>query len=165
MGVVAKKSVAITARDAKIISKGAIAKGMLEEAVGVAVIASGDSATSTYHIASVPSNARMSEILLTSPDIGTTTTADVGLYQTTENGGAVVDADFFVAAQTLKDGALAGLNVVHGNVITNANAEKMLWEMLPGVTADTGRMYDIVLTLVGAADAAGNVVVKVRYAV
>lgn len=107
----------------------------------------------------------MSEILLSSPDIGTTTTVDVGLNQTPENGGAVVDADFFIAAQTLKDGAISNVNVLHGNVVTIANAEKMLWEMLPGVTADTGRMYDIVLTLAGAADAAGNVLVKVRYAV
>lgn len=165
MGVVSKKSVAITARDAKQISKGAIAKGALQEAIGVAVIASGDSATSTYRLASVPSNARMSELLLTAPDIGTTTTANVGLYETTENGGAVVDADFFIAAQTLKDGAISNLNVLHGNVITNANAEKMLWEMLPGVTTDPGRLYDVVLVLAADADAAGNVIAKVRYAV
>jgi hypothetical protein len=61
---------------------------------------------------------------ISAPDIGTTTTADVGLYKSTRDGGAVVDADFFKAAVVLNAGAIAKSEVVNGNVITLANSEK-----------------------------------------
>jgi hypothetical protein len=164
MGVVTTKSKFITNRDAGTLSNSNYAKGMMIESLGVASAASGDSVGSKYVMCQVPSNARMSELLVTAPDIGTTTAGDIGLYDTTANGGAVVDADFFTAAFVLNAGAVANSNVCHGNIVTLANSEKMIWELL-GLTSDPNKHYDIVVTLTGAADAAGAIHVKARYAV
>jgi hypothetical protein len=164
MGVVTTKSKVITNRDAGTLSNSNIAKGNVLEALGVVSAVSGDSIGSKYIFAQVPSNARMSEVLVTAPDIGTTTAADIGLYDTTANGGAVVDADFFTAAFVLNAGAVANSNVAHGNVITLANSEKMLWELL-GLTSDPCKHYDIAATLTGAADAAGAIHMKARFTV
>jgi hypothetical protein len=62
-------------------------------AVATAAITSGDDIASTYRMFRVPSNAVMTDLKIYSPDIGTTTIADIGLYAA--DGGAVVDADFF----------------------------------------------------------------------
>ena len=165
MAVVNNKSNAITSIDAKELVNSNILDGQLRALVGCAVIASGDSATSTYRIGQIPSNARVSQIIVSHPDIGTTTTADVGLYDTSGNGGAVVDADFFAAAYSLKDGAGHGIDVTHRATAFPYNkCDKMLWEAL-GLSADPKKMYELALTLVGAADAAGDVAVKAYFTI
>lgn len=166
MAVVTTKSAVITNRDSspKVISNANLAKGALQEFVGVCAVASGDSVGSKYLFGAIPSNARMSELKVYCPDIGTTTAMDVGLYRTTDDGGAVVDADFFSAAVVLNAGAVNGTEITHGNVISVANAEKMLWQAL-GLAADPKVNYDVVGTLTGAADAAGSVALKGRYAI
>lgn len=164
MGVVTVRSKAITERDAKRLANGNIASSEVKEFVGVAAITSGDDIASKYLMGSIPSNARMSELLLSSPDIGTTTAANIGLQETTENGGAVVDADFFSAALSLKDGALAKANVLNGNVQTLANSEKMIWELL-NLAKDPCKQYDVVIALTAAADASGTVSMIGRYTV
>lgn len=163
MGVVTTKSKLVTNRDSKVISNSNYAKANLQEAVGYCAVANGDSTGSKLILAQVPSNARISDVLLTCADIGTTTAGDVGLYRTTDDGGAVVDADFFKAAQSFKDGALADAQVAFGNVITHALAEKMIWELL-NLSADPNLVYDVVITLTGDADAAGGILAKIRYA-
>lgn len=163
MAVVNNKSNAITAIDAKELVNSNILDGQLRALVGCAVIASGDSATSTYRIGQFPSNARVSQVILSHPDIGTTTTADVGLYDVA--GGAVVDADFFAAAYSLKDGAAYGIDVTHrATGFAHNECDKMLWEAL-GLSSDPKKMYELALTLVGAADAAGDVAVKAYFTI
>jgi len=167
MAVVTVKSTQITNRDAtpSVLNNGRTARGEVKHARGVVAIANGDSATSKYLACSIPSNAVVIAVRLSSPDIGTTTAADVGLYQTTANGGAVVDADFFGSAVSLSGGAINKSDVTHeAAVYTIANAEKPVWEAL-ALTADSLRDYDVALTLTGAADAAGSVLVEVDYAV
>lgn len=120
---------------------------------------------STYRFVRVPSNAVITQVLLYSDDIGTTTTADFGLYRTAEDGGAVVDADFFASAVSLKDGALTASDITHESGVFNIDdAEKPLYTAL-GLSADPMLDYDIVATLTGASDAAGTVTLKVRYTV
>src|SRR5690554_6656324 len=106
MAVVTTKSQAITNRDAtpKVINDARVTKGDLVEAVDVAELANGDSIGSKIILCSVPSNARISQVLLSCDAISTTGAADVGLYDTTENGGDAVDADFFASAQDLTSG-------------------------------------------------------------
>lgn len=166
MAVVTKKSTAITNRDAtpRVISNPGAARGMVMGFLATAAIASGDSAASKILFGSIPSNAVVRSLKVSAPDIGTTTTMDLGLYRTTDDAGAVVDADFFVAALSLKDGAIADSEQAFGNVITKPNVEKRVWELL-GLASDPSIVYDVVGTLVGAADAAGDVVVKAEYAV
>lgn len=165
MAVVTVKSTVITNRDAtpKTVNNAHLAQSPIRETSGVCAIANGDSVNSKYIFCSVPSNAKMSELRVKAPDIGTTTTGHFGLYKTTEDGGAVVDADFFKATQSLKDGAI-DTDLVAGNVLSVANHEKRLWDAL-GLSSDPNIWYDIVLTLDGAADAAGSVSVQAKYTV
>lgn len=126
-------------------------------------IANGDSATSTIRVLRVWSGWRIEEVLISSPDIGTTTAADIGLYKVAADGGAVVDADFFASALSLSGGAHVKVDITREQaVITPANADTRIWEQL-GLTADPQIWYDVTLTLTGAADAAGVGDLTVRY--
>lgn len=138
--------------------------GMMQAVVGTLECGTGDLG-STYRMVQVPSNCRIDQILLYSDDLGTTGLADIGVYQTTENGSAVVDADFFASAVDMKAAALNGTDVTHESTVYGLeDAEKPLWQAL-GLTADSNRMYDIVLTTTEAFQAAGTITLKVRYAV
>lgn len=164
--VVTVKSLLITNRDATpAVIKSRILQGAtVHHCRGVVAIANGDSATSKYLFFAVPSNAVPISVRVTAPDIGTTTTMDIGLYKVTRDGSAVVDADAFTAAKVLNAGAIAKSESVAGNLQTVANSEKMLWELL-GLTSDPQIPYDVVGTLVGAADAAGSVLIEMEYVV
>ena len=164
MAVVTVKSTQITNRDASpsVINDSAYAKGIMKKAVGEAVITSGNSIASIYVLCSIPSNAVVSSVLVSSPDIGTTTTGHFGLYKTTAQGGAVVDADFFKATVSLKDGAIAKSEVAFGNVMTYANSYKKVWQHL-ALAADPQINYDVCLTLDAAADGTGTIMVEVQY--
>lgn len=166
MAVVTLKSSAITSRDTPELANANIMDGKMRGFVGKCALSNGDSANSILIFASVPSNARIHELKLSAPDIGTTTTMDLGLYRTTADGGAVVDVDFFGSAISLKDGAINASDVTHeaAGAFALDDSEKMIWEAL-GLSADPGIMYDIAGTLVGAADAAGDVVLKGQYAI
>lgn len=168
MAVVTTKSSQITNRDATpaVLSNGRLTGVPVRQTRGKVSIANGDSATSKFLVCSIPSNAIPVDVRVTAPDIGTTTAADVGLYQTTANGGAVADVDFFASALALNAGALAKSSIINENsaVCTPANSEKPVWELL-GLTSDPRRDYDVVLTLTGAADAAGDVLVEVDYVI
>lgn len=169
MAVVTVKSGPITKRDSvpSQLSNSAVARGNAKEFAGVAEVSNGDSIGSKYLMGSVPSNARMSELKLYSDDIGTTTIADFGLYEPTQpNGtaGDVVDADFFASAVSLKDGALNGVDITHGSAANPIEkSEMMLYEAL-GLSADPQINYDVVATLTAAADAAGTIALKGKYA-
>lgn len=165
MAVVTTKAGPITNRDAspKVLSNAAVAAGVLKEAVGTVESVSGDSIGSEYIFASIPSNAVVSQVLLYCDDIGTTAAADIGLYKSTADGGAVVDADFFGSAVSLSGGALNGTDVTHESAVFGLeDAEKPLWEAL-GLASDPNLMYDVVATLTAASDAAGTIMLKVRY--
>ncbi|HRT83727.1 MAG TPA: hypothetical protein P5523_03730 [Bacteroidales bacterium] len=167
MAVVTTKSGGITNRDAspRVKNNAILTEGLLRENVGTVEVANGDSIASKYIMFQVPSNARVSQLLVWSDDIGTTTAGDIGLYQTTANGSAVVDADFFASALNLAGGALSAVDVVHESGVYDADdAEKPLWSAL-GLTADPNLFYDVVLTLTAAADAAGTFTLKGKYAI
>lgn len=164
MAVVTVKSTAITNRDATpaVPNNAHIQHGLLKECVATYEVATGDSSTSKYRMMQVPSNARISQLLLVSDDMGTATAADFGIYDTTENGGSVVDADFFSAAVSLNGGALSDSDITHGNAFGKEDAEKPLWEAL-GLTSDPKKYYDVVATLTADADAGGTLTLKLRY--
>lgn len=167
MAVVTTKSGHITNRDATpvVLNNAAVAGGRLMEAVGTVESVSGDSIGSKYIFCSVPSNCRISQVLLYSDDIGTTTISDFGIYRTTADGGAVVDADFLGSAVNISSGALNGTDITHESAVFGLeDAEQPLWQAL-GLSADPKVMYDVVGTLTAASDAAGTVMLKVRYAI
>jgi hypothetical protein len=164
MAVVAVKSTLITNADATpvVLNSPRVDGGSERVAVATAAITDTDSIASTYRMFRVPSNAVMTDLRIYSPDIGTTTITDIGLYAA--DGGAVADANFFADALSLKDGALNGVDVLHegGGFFTIANSGKELWDAL-GLTSDPGVLYDVTLTLTAAADATGTVKLVGRY--
>ena len=164
MAVVTRKSAAMTNRDAtpRVLNDSAVVNGHKKVAKGVVSLTSGDSSTSTYLICSLPSSAIPLSVKVSCPDIGTTATMDIGLYKSTSDGGAVVDADFFKAAVDIHSGALSKSEIVNGNVVTVANMEKRIWEHL-ALSADSGLTYDVVGTLAADTDAAGAVFVEIEY--
>ena len=165
MAVVAVKSTLITNADATpvVLNSPRVDGGFERIEVATADITSGDSIASTYRMFRVPSNAVMTDLRIYSPDIGTTTISDIGLYRTAKDGGAVQDADFFASALSLKDGALNGSDVLHeAAVFTIANSGKELWEAL-ALTSDPNVFYDVAFTLTAAADATGTVKLIGRY--
>lgn len=164
MAVVALKSTAITNSDATpaVFNSANIHKGNLRESQGIAAISNGDSVNSTYRVCRVNSSDRISSIRFWAPDIGTTTAANVGLYDTAANGGAAVSASLFAAGQALNAGPYVAVDITFSALAQNT-AEQRLWEVL-GLSADPMKAYDLTLTLSGAADAAGNVAVRVQYA-
>lgn len=164
MAVVTQKSTSITNLDAGDLNPDYKSRGVLREAVDTIELANGDSIASTYRMFRVWSGWRVSDIIVDSDDIGTTTAGDIGLYRTNADGGAVVDADFFASALVLNAGALSNSNVTHESAVVDvANKGKRLWEQL-GLTADPGLWYDVTLTLTAAADAAGTFTLRGRFA-
>lgn len=167
MAVVTVKSAAITNRDATpaVLNQGRTNGGRVRHARGVMTVTSGDSVGSKYIACSIPSNAVPISVRISSPDIGTTTTADVGLYQTTANGSAAADVDLFGSAVSVSGGAISKSEVIfESGVLTIANSEKAVWELL-ALSADSQRDYDVALTLTGAADGTGTLIVEVDFVV
>lgn len=167
MGVVNTKSGVITNRDAspRVINNSPAAAGQMRGFVGTCETTNTDSINSVYRFGQVPSNAVMHSLRVYSDDIGSNTVADFGLYDTTENGAAVVDQDFFGSAVSLKDGVLAGTDVVHeSGAYDAAEGEQPLWQAL-GLSADPKKNYDVCATLTVAADAAGTITCKGTYGI
>ena len=167
MAVVTVKSQQITDRDAtpKVISNARVNGAPVQHARGVVTVTATNDIGSKYLVASIPSNAVPVSLRLTGADIGAgAAAADIGLYRSTADGGAVVDADFFASAFSLAGGPFSkSEQLFESGVITVANSEtKAIWQHL-GLSADPNVMYDIVLTLTGAADATGAEMVEVDY--
>lgn len=163
MAVVAVKSTLITNADATpaVLNSPRVDGAFERVKVATVAITSGDNTGSVYRMFRVPSNAVVTDLRIYSPDIGTTTISDIGLYAA--DGGAVADADFFASALSLKDGALNGVDVLHeAAVFTIANSGKELWDAL-GLTSDPSVFYDVALTLTADADATATVKLIGRY--
>lgn len=164
MAVVSTKATAITNADAstQTLNRNILSGARLREAVGTIEAANGDSIGSKYFFARVPSNARISRVDLYC-DAVTSGAMDVGVYQTSQNGGAVVDADFFGSAVSIATAITVGTNITHESAAYGVeDIEKPLWEALD-LSADPGGHYDIVGTLTAATTAAGTVSLVVRY--
>lgn len=167
MAVVNLKGSAITNADNKVLSNSRVFRTQIQEAVGTIELANGDSIASTYRLCRVPSNARVSRVLL-SCDAITSGAADVGVYKTAKDGGAVVDVDFFASAQSIAS-ALVHTDITHeadpadaGVGWGHADVEKPIWQALQ-LPSDPGGEFDIALTLTAAAAAAGTVSLKVQF--
>jgi len=141
-----------------------IERGRIHRSQGSATIANGDSVGSIYVLCRVRSSDYVDRIRMVSADIGTTTAADLGLYPIASDGTVTTtatDADFFASAVVLNAGAVDSdvtfEAAAAGGLYTNS--EKRVWECL-GLSADPGVEYFVCLTLTGAADAAGTVLVR-----
>jgi len=155
------KSGFITNRDATPAVSTTSNPGQVFRAYGKVECAGGDLA-STYRFCEVPSNAKMVRCFYSCDDLGTSVTMNVGLYQTTGNGGAVVDQDFFASDLDVATAAVGITEITFERGATLIDeAEEPLWERL-GLSADSQRNYDVVAVSAGAA-ATGTMAVWVEY--
>lgn len=128
-------------------SPGVGGEGILREVAGVVATATDDSQNSIHRFCRLPSNARVSQVLLSCIAAGSAGAVDVGLYQTVERGGAVVDADLFGSAVALTSGNKDNLDVTYeSGEYTITESLKPLWEVL-GLTEDPCIEYDLATTI------------------
>jgi hypothetical protein len=149
-----------------VLSNASFAHSSEVETVGTLEIGVADLATSTYRFGSIPSNAKITEILLYTDvlDSGAGTFAvDIGLYETTVNGSAVVDADFFASAVLGLVTAINGTKVAF-EALDIAKAEQAIWQIL-ALASDPNKRYDVVATATGDSDTAGTMTLKIRYTI
>lgn len=163
MAVVTVKSSLITARDSG--GKSSLSTGprRLYDQADTVEVTNGDSIGSKFILGSVPSSASMRELLILCDAI-TAAAADFGLYRTTQDGGAAVDADLFGSAVSLATAITTGTNILHESGVHDiANLAKPLWHVL-GLSSDPQVMYDVVATLTAAATASGTLTARISYA-
>ena len=84
--------------------------------------------------------------------------ADLGLYRTAADGGAVVSAGLFATAQSVAAANAAGISL-RFEADDVANVEKRIWELL-GLSADPNLEYDVALTLTAAISASGTLALQ-----
>lgn len=136
--------------------------GRVRQIVGTIEVTNGDSIGSTFRLARLRSNWRISSIVVFCDAI-TSAAADIGLYQTAAIGGAVVDADAYASAQSIATASVVGIQCAFEarNIDKVANR---VWQDA-GLSADSQRDYDLALTLTAAATATGTVSVIVEYVI
>jgi hypothetical protein len=156
MAVNAYKTNAITNLDATPIVRANpwVHGGNSKQFAGTVEAVNGDSIGSTYRFFRIGSWMRPVGLTLFCDAI-TSAAADVGLYRTATDGGAVVSAALFGSAVSLASAITTGTNV-RFEQDDIANVEKRVWELL-GLSADPNLEYDVALTLTAAATAGGTI--------
>lgn len=117
----------------------------LREVTGVAATSATQASADVIRFCRVPSNARVSQVLISCADATTGGAVNIGLYDTNDNGngGAVVDADLFASALALTGGPFNNSDqTFESGEYTYAESEKPLWEVL-GLSADPHKEYDV----------------------
>jgi hypothetical protein len=140
--------------------------GRVFSAKSVATVSATQASGDTIRMVRVPSNARIDAVLLTTGDATTAGAIDIGVYQTVDNGGAVVDADLFASALALTGGPFTRSDQTwESTQYTYAESCLPLWQVL-GLTADPAREYDIVATVTTTGDGMGTtMVLEVQYVI
>lgn len=163
MAVVTTKSAALTAMD----TAGAAlpvarqARANLRTACGKVEVSATDSIASILKFCRVPSNCRVSQLLLRCSAI-TGAIGDFGVYRA--DTGAVVSVALFATAQSMAAALTNWTDISNeSTTVTPILAEQPLWQAA-GLSADPVCQFDICATLTAAATAAGQAVLEVRYA-
>lgn len=173
MAVANTKSTAITNADATppVPTNRAIAGAPILISKGVVEVAAADDDNSVYRIARLPSNAVIHSIRILNDAITGSTSWDVGIYRTAEDGGAVVDDDLFASAVDINAGTTAWLELRYEAATTAVidHAERPLWYIadLGAATyaSDPNLQFDLCLTANTVGSAAGTILVEVHWSV
>jgi hypothetical protein len=123
-----------------------------------------DSATSTYLMARLPSNARIfGGSKLAHDALGATTAAlGIGIYKTSTKQSMTDDAD------ALNTGIVASTAGTKEFIADKANWGKRLWEYVNGQTVDPGGLLDVKVVIEGAvhlSSGAGTITAEIEYAI
>lgn len=162
MAEVELKSTVVTNRDATpaVLSDPRLSGAELIEVAGHVQSNSDDSDDSEYLLVYVPSSARISQVLLSHDDSGTTGAANVGVFNA---DGTVKDEDLFASALDINSAAQSNLDVTHeSGEYGIEDTEKRLWEVL-GESEDPYVDYIVGVKLTAAVTAATDIAAKVRY--
>lgn len=167
MGTANTKSTAITNNDAspQVMNDPRIDGGVLREKVGTVEIAAADDNNSVYRMVRLHSSWRLSDILRYNDAITSGADFDVGLYDTAENGGAVIKVNAFADAVSLASAATTSpVRDIYETGSYNGveNIEKKLWEMA-GLSTDPNKYMDLCYTGVSVGSGAGTLSVRVLY--
>lgn len=127
--------------------------------VARAAITTGDSSTSIFRIAEVPSNFVAVGGEITCEALTGLDDVDLGLYENTENGGAVIDVDALVDGADLTLALAPGAGLSPISAITIANQDAALYTLASDVSSER-QTYTLALTLNKDCAAGGAVVVK-----
>ena len=140
--------------------------GRLFCAKSVATVSATIPANDTVRMVRVPSTARISQVLLSTGDATTAGAINIGIWQTVENGGAVVDADLFASALALTGGPFLNSDqTFESTEYTYAESALPLWEVL-GLSADPLREYDVVCEVSTTGNGMDTVIaLEVRYVI
>lgn len=129
---------------------------------GILEVSTAEDVADILTFAIVKSNAVIKQVLLSCDAIAVGGAMDVGIYQTADNGGAVVDADHFASA-TVVTSALVDSNIAHeSGVYGIEDKNKPLWEAL-GLSADPQIDYVIAGTITTDMGGAGTLCVEATY--
>lgn len=164
MAVVTVKSTTISNRDnvPPIINDGRLERGSLRSSHGYTTATNGDSATSKYILASVPTTALVRKLLFSCANLGASSAVNVGVYRNTKDGGAAVSASLFASAQATS-AALSNSDVTNqSGSYTLDKQEQPLWQAA-GLTSDPGGTLDIVATVSVAIAATGLIGAVTEY--
>lgn len=140
--------------------------GQLFSAKSVATVSATQASGDVIRLVRVPSNARIDIVLLTTGDATTAGAINIGIWQTAENGGAVVDADLFASALALTGGPFTNSNQTwESGEYTYAESCLPLWQVL-GLSADPCRDYDVAAQVSTTGDGMSTtMVLEVRYVI
>lgn len=169
------KSTIITDRDAtpKVLTDPSISGGGIKECTGyIQTYGAADAAGSLYRLCQVPSNARVSSLVLQAGALGSGAALDVGVYWPTfippgagllqSNQSAVINTALFASALGCS-AATTSTDII--NQSTNnpiQTQEKLLWEAA-GLASDPGIDLDIVARVNVAIATQGYIGLKARY--
>ena len=129
--------------------------------VARATITSGNSATSIYRIAEVPSNYVPVDGEITCAALTGLDDVDLGIYETTEQGGAVLDVDALVDGGDLTSALAQGSGLNPVSAVSLANQGKSIYQLVSDVSSER-QSYVLALTINKDAAATGDVVVKLK---
>jgi hypothetical protein len=148
---------AIPQRQQPGILNGAITKSL----VATLEVAAADDNNSIYRFCRLHSSWNIRSIRAFSDAITSGTDFNFGLWQTAENGGAVVVENCYADAVDLSSG-LAGTEIAFENRNID-KVENRVWQDA-GLSADSNRFYELCAIGIAVGSAAGTITLIVEYA-
>lgn len=126
-------------------------------------IADNDSVASIYRMFRVKSSDTVLSIKYFTADTLTAMAADIGLYRTVRDGGAVVDVDAYASAVSLATAnVLAGVEVSYEARGVTVIGQQV-WDDIGSATTDAHLEYDIALTITTQVTDPGTLTMMMLY--
>jgi len=124
-------------------------------------ITNGNTSASIFRIAEVPSNYVPVGGEITCSAITSLNDVDFGLYENTENGGAVIDVDALVDGGDVSSALVPGSGLSPISAVTIANQNAALYTLASDVSSER-QTYVLALTTNATADADGTIIVRLK---